>query len=372
MLAGALLLLSIGAPRIEVITMGPGPYLYSFWGHSAIRVVDPVMGDLVYNFGSVDFSGNFFLRMVRGEVEAFVGVSSFEATARTYIAEDRTLTRRILDLTPEQAEAIATRLRRYTQGGARHAYVYHHFEDNCVTRIGDEIDRVLGGALSRDARTRYLGRTLREEAVGAIERNGLWAVAVDLAMAGHIDREITAWEAAFLPKRFDEILDSITIDGRPLVKQTIDVYRSKSIDENADWTWPWIHVYLFLLAPMVALILWRPRAGAAVVGLVIGPLGLAVFILWAATDYNFTEHNWNALILPPTHLALAIPRFRPWIRRYARGHAILLLLVGALHLAGAIQHAMLPALAFALSLALALLLRSDDVRDDTNPAHTSD
>src|SRR5687768_10473563 len=135
MLSGALLVLAIAQPRIEVITMGPGPYLYSFWGHSAIRVVDPVKGDLVYNFGSVDFSGNFFLRMVRGEVEAFVGVSSFAATARTYIAEDRTLTRRVLDLTPAQSSTIAKQLERYTRGGERHRYIYHHFKDNCVTRV---------------------------------------------------------------------------------------------------------------------------------------------------------------------------------------------------------------------------------------------
>src|SRR5262252_6649268 len=108
--------------------MGPGPYLYSFWGHSAVRVVDPVKGDLVYNFGSVDFSGNFFMRMVRGEVEAFVSVSSYDATERSYIAEDRTFTRRILDLTPEQAESVAKHLERYTHGD-RHSYVYHHFKD---------------------------------------------------------------------------------------------------------------------------------------------------------------------------------------------------------------------------------------------------
>ena len=351
--------------------MGPGPYLYSFWGHSAIRVVDPAKGDLVYNFGSVDFSGNFFLRMVRGEVEAFVGVSSFAATARTYIAEDRTLTRRVLDLTPAQSSSIAKQLERYTKGGERHRYIYHHFADNCVTRVADEIDRAVGGVLSKEARTKDSGVSFREEAVDQLARNGLWAVAVDLAIAGATDRDMTVWERTFLPKRFDELLDATRIDGRPLVKETIDVYRSKSIDENEEWTWPWIYVYLFFLAPICLLIGWRPLWGARVFGLLIGTLGLAVTILWAATEYDFTEHNFNVLVLPATHFLFLAPR-RPFVRRYALGHALLLVLLGALHLAGVIDHSIGPSIAFALppAVLLALLLRPDDGRPETNGYRT--
>jgi hypothetical protein len=355
------LLIAIAAqPRIEVITMGPGPYLYSFWGHSAIRVVDPAGDDRVYNFGSVDFSGNFFLRMMRGEVEAFVGVSSFEATARTYIAEDRTLTRRILDLTPAQTASIAAHLERYTRG-ERHRYIYHHFKDNCVTRVGDEIDRAVGGVLSKEARTQITERTFREEAVDQLARNGLWAVAVDLAIAGATDRPITVWEQAFLPKRFDELLDRATIDGRPLVKETIDVYRSKTIDEDEEWTWPWIHVYLFILLPICAVIFWRPRLGARVFGGLIGALGVCVFVLWAGTNYDFTVHNFNVLVFPPTHFGLVFLK-KATARVYAFGHAILLVLLGAVHFAGLIDQSIGPAIAFALppAVLLALLLTPDD------------
>ncbi len=341
--------------------MGPGPYLYSFWGHSAIRVVDPLRGDLVYNFGSVDFSGDFFLRMLRGEVEAFVGVSTYEATARTYVEEDRTLTRRVLDLTPEQAESIASHLANYQRAGQRQRYVYHHFKDNCVTRVAAEIDRALDGALSHDARTRYTSVTFRDEALGAIRRNGLWAVAVDLAIAGATDRRMTVWESAFLPARFDALLDDAKIDGRPLVRETVDVYRSKHIDENARWTWPWIHVYLFVLAPLCLLIGWRPRIGAIVFGLLIGLLGIAVFLLWAPTDYDFTRHNWNVVVLPMTHLGVAIgarrklwPRWSVRIQVYLLAHAIALVLLTWLHLMGFVAQSIGPSVALALPPALLL------------------
>ena len=334
--------------------MGPGPDLYSFWGHSAVRVVDPVKGDLVYNFGSVDFSGNFFMRMVRGEVEAFVGVSSYDATERSYIAEDRTFTRRVLDLTPAQAESVATHLERYLHGD-RHSYVYHHFKDNCVTRVADEIDRAVGGELSREARTIDSGRTLRDEALGAIRRNGLWMVAVDLAIAGATDVPITVWQTTFLPRRFDELLDRTILEGRPLVKEKIEVYRSKTIDENAQPIWPWIHVYLFLLLPICGLILWRPRAGAMVFGLFVGLLGFALFLLWAPTNYDFTHHNWNVLILPLTHALFAFGarksawiRWAPRLRAYAFGHLLLLLAIGVLHLVSVIHQSVGPALGFAI------------------------
>ncbi|MBK6685884.1 MAG: DUF4105 domain-containing protein [Deltaproteobacteria bacterium] len=65
-------------PVVELITMGPGPELYSYWGHAALRIIDPQDGsDRVYNFGSVDFSDGFFVRMMRGQVDAFIGVSTY-------------------------------------------------------------------------------------------------------------------------------------------------------------------------------------------------------------------------------------------------------------------------------------------------------
>ena len=48
--------------EISIITVGPGDILYEAFGHSAIRVSDPVIGmDNIFNYGLFDFNQpNFY------------------------------------------------------------------------------------------------------------------------------------------------------------------------------------------------------------------------------------------------------------------------------------------------------------------------
>ena len=51
---------------VSLLTVSPGTELYSLFGHSAIRIQDPLHGiDDVYNFGTFDFdTPNFGLKFV--------------------------------------------------------------------------------------------------------------------------------------------------------------------------------------------------------------------------------------------------------------------------------------------------------------------
>ena len=65
---------TIGGMRLQVslLTCGPGPEIYEYYGHSAIRVVrtDTADFDLVFNYGVFDFnSGNFALRFALGHTD---------------------------------------------------------------------------------------------------------------------------------------------------------------------------------------------------------------------------------------------------------------------------------------------------------------
>ena len=57
--------------EISIITCDPGQEaLYAAFGHSAIRINDPVLGiDLAYNYGVFDFNQpNFYLNFTRGHL----------------------------------------------------------------------------------------------------------------------------------------------------------------------------------------------------------------------------------------------------------------------------------------------------------------
>ena len=56
--------------EVSIITVGPGDELFEAFGHSAIRIKDPVLNfDLIYNYGMFDFKApNFYLNFVKGDL----------------------------------------------------------------------------------------------------------------------------------------------------------------------------------------------------------------------------------------------------------------------------------------------------------------
>ena len=56
---------------ISLITASPGTELWARWGHSAIRVKDPVKPfDLVFNYGTFDFNTpGFYIKFLRGKLK---------------------------------------------------------------------------------------------------------------------------------------------------------------------------------------------------------------------------------------------------------------------------------------------------------------
>ena len=51
-----------GKAEISILTCDPGKELYSSFGHTAIRIIDPVLGfDKVYNYGTFDFATPNFI-----------------------------------------------------------------------------------------------------------------------------------------------------------------------------------------------------------------------------------------------------------------------------------------------------------------------
>lgn len=351
------------APAIELITIGPGTYLYSLWGHTALRVIDPRdSSDSAYNFGGVDLSEGFFLRMMRGYVRAFVFKSTFAELLAGYSGEDRTITRRALELTAAQATALADRLR-LESSGERTYYAYHHFYDNCSTRVADEIDRATGGQLSRETATPAPG-TYRSRVLRQVRGETMLYVALDLSYSSVVDGPMTRWQTGFLCEALGQLSGDLHVDGRPLVKVERPLYRSLSIDPDSRWTWPWIKIYILFVGPLCLLALARPRAGAMIFGLVAGTLGTLLVVLWIGTTYDFFHGNWNVLTLPPAHLGLALsavrrawwqdPRWARLRRGYLLVHSAILIALLVASASGSLVQAIGPALGLALPPALIL------------------
>src|SRR5688572_20012355 len=164
------------------------------------------------------------MRMLRGYVEAFGSSGTFADVLVQYSGEDRTIVRRILDLSPSQVATLAHRLE-VLSPRARSTYRYHHFRDNCSTRLADLLDEALGHRLSA-LHTSPAEGTFRTRVLAPVRSQLFLYAALDTSYSAVVDRPISRWETTFLPEGFGELVDATEFDGRPFVRASFEAYRS--------------------------------------------------------------------------------------------------------------------------------------------------
>jgi hypothetical protein len=312
------------APRIAVVTMGPGDIFWERFGHDAIVVDDPSRGEPVsYNFGFFDLAEDGFTgRFVRGEMQYMLVALPLAQDMQYYREVGRGAFVQWLDLDAGQARRLADALAENARPeNAR--YRYDYYTDNCATRVRDALDDALGGALRRQLQVRSSGDTYRTESVRlASPATWLW-LAFDVGLGPYADRPLSRWEQGFLPRRLADDLRRIRLDdGRPLVigeQQLLPQLQAAEPAEQARRLWPWLLAGLFAGAALLALARRAPRATAAIglaFWLLCGVAGMVLALGWAFTDHRALWANRNLLLLNPACLLLL-----PGAWAVLRGHA---------------------------------------------------
>lgn len=298
------------APRIGVVTMGPGDVFWERFGHDAIVVDDPARGEPVsYNFGFFDLAEDGFIgRFVRGEMQYMLVALPLADDLQYYREVGRGATLQWLDLAPAQARRLAADLAENARPeNAR--YRYDYYTDNCATRVRDALDRALGGALRRQMEPRSRGDTYRSESVRLASPAPWMRLLFDIGLGPYGDRPLSRWEQAFLPRRLaDDLREATLADGRPLVLAETELLPQRQAGEPVERPrvlWPWL--LLGLAAAVVALAARARRAVAGVAAgfwLACGTLGLVLVLSWAFTEHRALWANRNLLLFNPLCLLL--------------------------------------------------------------------
>lgn len=327
-------------PLIDVYTMGPGDELFSRFGHAAICVTDAQSPlGRCYNYGTADFStpGPLTWSFVRGRAQFWVSVVPQPYMVAAYQREERTLWRQRLPLPADTARRLAQALH---AADVREAtfYRYHHFNDNCTTRIRDLVDQVTSGALRQGAEV-VSDPPLRHYVHAGFAGQPLLLLLTDMLLGRLSDKPTTRWQGMFLPELLRRELES-RLGAVPVV-----VYaRHKPLVIGSSWGGAW------LLVPLGALLLagvWvarrRPRLAAGIVGLGLGFFALLTAGLAACAALPELRQNEVLLVCLPTDLLLlGLPR--RWVAGYARLRLIGLGVVAALAAAGLLLQPLWPVL----------------------------
>lgn len=359
----ALLFVSHGAaaepaPSIDVYTMGPGDDLFSRFGHAAICVTDADSpAGRCYNYGTADFStpGPLTWGIVQGRAWFWVSVVPLPRMLAYYVREDRTVYRQRLPLDEPTARRLVVKLHAADVRSAT-LYHYHHFNDNCTTRIRDLVDGAIAHSLfTATGRLADVPLRLYVEQ-GLAGEPGLLALS-ELVLGRAVDRPSTRWLSMFLPAvmraelaaRLGAPAELVYERAAPLPGQA----KSGSIRRPGTWLLAGLGAALALLV-LAGAFGRRLRLGLFGPALVLGFAGLLLAGLAALSPLRELRHNEVLLVLWPTDCVL--PFLAPHrLRGYAAARLAVLLLCGLAAVAGLLLQPLLgPALLCGLPLAAAM------------------
>ncbi len=303
--------------QISVITCGPYQgEVYSAFGHSAIRLYDPVSGrDLAFNYGVFDFDQpNFYLNFTRGHLLYKLGVYPYDLFRDYYISHNRFVHEQVLDLTQGQKQKVFDYLFWNAQP-ENVDYLYDYFYNNCSTKVRDVFVEVFGDSITFDGSHITTNYTIRDLTEIYLQQQPWGDLGIDVCLGLPMDKKISAYEYMFLPDYLEIGFNHVTLNGKPIVKNTVSVYEAKPQKESFSLFHPWIVFGLFLVITLVITFLdWRRKQLTkwfdVFVFSIVGWLGLLLFILWVATDHRAAANNFNLLWAFPLNAVVAPMLFK--------------------------------------------------------------
>jgi hypothetical protein len=319
--------LSDGATA-SLVTVTPGEAVYSRFGHTGIRIHDPVQGlDVLYNYGTFRFDRWFLFRFAYGALDYELSSASFPRALAFYRdVEHRGVVAQTLAMTPAQVQVLFERLEENLRPENR-TYRYDFLFDNCATRPRDMIERVLGEALVRPP-PRSSGHTFRSLIDPYVSGAPLVHLGIDLGLGTPVDRLATAREATFLPDSLFTYAAAWRLRTPtgvvPLVLRTDTLATVVPLPRDA---FPWPGLVIGLLSAWGIAVTVRDASSGRnprrrwLDGLVFGVAGVAGLVLaflGFVSLHGVTFPNVHLLWAVPTHLVLAVSmRRHRTLRAYA-------------------------------------------------------
>jgi hypothetical protein len=319
---------------VSVLTCAPGTETYALFGHSALRVTDPLQGfDRVYNYGTFDFeTPHFYWRFMRGDLRYFLSVNSFAKFLAAYQQENRLVSEQVLTLQPHEAQRLYAYLETTLHSSARF-YRYQFFADNCTTRIWQVIRASVETPIQVDSAYATPARTYRQLLAPYLAPAPWVNLGMNLGLGWPADQSTTFHQQLFLPLELQDALRHTRRAQRPFARPPYPLFVAQVTTSPSSW-WTPTHCllgmgFVLLLAqgmPSRYDVIRRSIRGAllasaGLIGCIL--LGLMLFSLHAPVQLNY-----QLLWLLPFHIGLAVARpTRRW-RLYAGVTAVLLILSG--------------------------------------------
>jgi hypothetical protein len=289
--------------QISVLTMGPGTALNDAFGHTAIRIKDPVYKfDIVFDYGRYDFeTEHFYLKFAQGKLDYEVIQSEFKRFFRYYQYNNRSVKEQVLNLSTAQKTALYEHLKE-TIKPENKSYPYDFFYNNCATKLKDDIENILDNQLVYYPKPTFERFSFRNLIRSDLNQNSWGSLGIDLALGSKIDQIATVEEHMFLPKYLYQLLENARLksDDSKLISTSKTLNPSNATAQNNFFSSPFF--ILGILAFIMLLVTYKDyknktRSKWLDISLFAftGVIGVVLLLLWVATDHQTTAYNYNLL-----------------------------------------------------------------------------
>lgn len=334
--------------EISIVTAGPGAELYEAFGHSALRIKDPVLQlDLIYNYGMFDFNApNFYSNFTKGKLIYKLGRYRFDYFLRSYNKDKRWVKEQVLNLTRDERQAFFVYLERNAAPNNA-SYFYDPYFNNCATKLRDITEEVLKDKVNWNDKNKETDLSFRQLMNREIPWNTWGSFGINLALGSKLDRKADFKEYMYLPdyvysifKNSDRQLENETDD---LVKKETTILEYKELEQNGSLLSP---LLIFSLIAIIGLFLtfkdYKNNSRSMVLDFILlfttGIIGSLIIFLWFFTDHSTTPNNYNALWAFAPNLIIAFllikKRKKDWFSKYFKLLIVLLCIIPIIWIAG--------------------------------------
>jgi len=325
--------------RISLLTCAAGDEIYSYFGHSAIRINDPQSGiDYVFNYGVFSFdTPNFVWRFTKGETDYMLAGERMVSFMDSYREEQRSVYEQVLDISQEEKQSLFDALIENAKKENR-VYRYRHFSDNCSTRVRDQFEKCVNHQLQYDTLqdTKLTYRQLIDQCVPGNSWNGF---GIKIALGIPADKTTTYSQKMFLPDYLSKDMAEAKVVkdgvGVPFVKPVTTVYEATPLKPGFSWSSPAFVVNLFLLIVAgLTFVEYRRKIRMIALDFLVffsfGFAGILLSFLCFVSVLEATGWNLNLVWALPTHFVFAflwlVPALRSRLTWYLQATAVIVLL----------------------------------------------
>ena len=322
--------------EVSIVTAGPGNELYEKFGHSAIRIKDPVLNlDLIYNYGIFDFDApNFYTNFAQGKMYYLLARYDFKYFMASYKKDKRWLKQQVLNITVNEKQQFFNYLEKNALK-ENATYMYDPFFNNCASKLSDIIKIVLKSKVNLQSDKIANNKSLRTLMDQEINWNTWGSFGINLIAGTILDIPRNQLAYNYLPDylyktiKYGTLIRANAVSNLVLREDSLLHFKEPSNSTNI-WSPFTIFSILFLFVTYFTYSDYKKNKRTKFIDfslfLSTGLIGILLIFLWLFSSHKTAPSNFNVLwaFIPNVFVAFVLlkNKIKDWLQYY-----VLLLLV---------------------------------------------